>query len=433
MRCVPYWPRATTRLSALLLAALLAGGASACASTAAIVPATPTPTSMPTLLPGSAGRIAPAAQMTVQRASHTATRLQDGKVLVVGGFKADGIFLASAELYDPATHTFVETGRTAAPHTSHTATLLPNGKVLVAGGSYGQPQQTAELYDPATGRFSPVTGMPPELRDGFSATLLTTGKVLLAGGYSTHSGYAARGDILASAELYDPTTNTIHPAGRMTTPRAGHTATLLADGRVLFAGGYTSQGVTASAEIYDPATGAFAPTGQMAVKRHKHAAVRLEERARADRGRVGRTRLRGALRQHGTLRSGERRVHGDRLDGGCALQDRRRGRPARGWRGADRRRWRASGGIRPYRPGHAPRRRAHRRRAFLRDGHPPRRWPGPHRGRVRWRGQDDRTGLAVRLLTGGRPESASRLRPATSNQDLSKGGATIPHFVAPAR
>jgi hypothetical protein len=63
----------------------------------------------------------------------------------------------------------------------------------------------------------------------------------------------------------------------MTTPRAGATATLLADGKVLFTGGYTPQGVTASAEIYDPVTGAFAPTGQMAVKRHKHAAVRLED------------------------------------------------------------------------------------------------------------------------------------------------------------
>lgn len=273
MRCVPYWPRAATRLSTLLLAAFLAGGASACASTAAIVPTTPTPA----LLPRSAGRIAPAAQMTVQRASHTATRLQNGKVLVVGGFKADGVFLTSAELYDPATQAFTETGHTAAPHTSHTATLLPNGKVLVAGGSYGQPQQTAELYDPATGRFGPVTGMPPELRDGFTATLMTAGKVLLAGGYSTRGGYAARGDILASAELYDPTTNTIRPAGRMVAPRAGHTATLLADGRVLFTGGYTSQGVTASAEIYDSATGAFTPTGQMAIKRHKHAAVRLED------------------------------------------------------------------------------------------------------------------------------------------------------------
>jgi N-acetylneuraminic acid mutarotase len=160
---------------------------------------------------------------------------------------------------------------------SHTATRLQNGKVLVAGGSYGQPQQTAELYDPATGRFSLVTGMPPDLRDGFTATLLATGKVLLAGGYSTRGGYAARGDILASAELYDPTTNTIRPAGRMVTPRAGHTATLLADGRVLFTGGYTSQGVTASAEVYDPSDGAFTPTSHMATKRHKHAAVRLED------------------------------------------------------------------------------------------------------------------------------------------------------------
>jgi hypothetical protein len=215
--------------------------------------------------------------MSVQRASHTATRLRDGKVLMVGGFKADGVFHSSAELYDPATHAFVETGHTAVTHTSHTATLLPDGRVLVAGGSYGQPQQTAELYDPTTGRFGSVTGMPPELRDGFTATLLATGKALLAGGYSTRGGYAARGDILASAELYDPTTNTIRPAGHMVTPRAGHTATLLPDGRVLFTGGYTSHGVTASAEIYDPTTGAFTPTGQMAIKRHKHAAVRLED------------------------------------------------------------------------------------------------------------------------------------------------------------
>jgi hypothetical protein len=273
MRCILYWQRATARLGALLLIGLLAGGASACAPTEATTSATPTST----LLPTSAGRIAPTAQMTVQRACHTATRLQDGKVLVVGGFQVEGRFLTSAELYDPATHTFAETGHTAVAHTRHSATLLPDGKALIAGGSYEQPQQTAELYDPATGRFSAVAGMPPDLRDGFSATLLATGEVLLAGGYSVHGGYAARGDILASAVLYNPTTNTFRPAGRMATPRAGQTATLLADGRVLFTGGFTAQGVTASAELYDPSTGAFAPTGQMAAKRQKHAAVRLED------------------------------------------------------------------------------------------------------------------------------------------------------------
>jgi hypothetical protein len=262
MRCVSYWPRATTRLSALLLAALLSIGALACDSTAATTSATP--------------QIAQAARMTVQRACHSATRLQDGRVLVVGGFKVEELYLTSAELYDPATHAFVETGHAAAPHTCHSATLLQDGKVLIAGGGYGQSQQTAELYDPATGRFSPAQGMPPDLRGGFSATLLTTGEVLLAGGYSTHGGYAARGDILDSAVLYNPTTNTSHTAGRMTMPRAGATATLLADGKVLFTGGYTAQGVTASAEIYDPATDAFAPTGHMTVKRQKHAAVRLK-------------------------------------------------------------------------------------------------------------------------------------------------------------
>jgi hypothetical protein len=150
--------------------------------------------------------------------------------------------------------------------------------VLVAGGSYGQLQQTAELYDPATGRFSPVIGMPPELRDGFTATLLATGKALLAGGYSTHGGYAAYGEILASAELYDPTTNTIHPAGRMTTPRAGMPATLLADGES-FRGGYTSR-VTASAGLRHYHRNAFAATISM------EAALRSATRCRTREWRV---------------------------------------------------------------------------------------------------------------------------------------------------
>lgn len=86
MRWMHYWRSAAKRLGALLLMGLLAGGALACASTEAVMSATPTPTS----LPGSAGRIGLSAQMTVQRASHTATRLQDGKALIVGGFKPMG-------------------------------------------------------------------------------------------------------------------------------------------------------------------------------------------------------------------------------------------------------------------------------------------------------------------------------------------------------
>src|SRR5690349_12485635 len=89
------------------------------------------------------------------RYRHAATLLADGKVLVAGGaydiFNAD---LSTAELYNPATGTWSPTGSLARERESHTATLLPNGKVLVAGGvvrgGYTITLASAELYDPAT-------------------------------------------------------------------------------------------------------------------------------------------------------------------------------------------------------------------------------------------------------------------------------------------
>src|SRR5262252_3904312 len=132
MRCVPYWPRVAVRLSAPLVAALLAGGASACDSTTITASATP--------------QIARAVRMTVQRACHSATRLQDGRVLVVGGFKVEELYLTSAELYDPATHAFVETGYTAAPRTCHSATLLQDGKALIASAYDGALRVTEQTW-----------------------------------------------------------------------------------------------------------------------------------------------------------------------------------------------------------------------------------------------------------------------------------------------
>jgi hypothetical protein len=106
-------------------------------------------------------------------------------------------------------------------------------------------------------------------RDGHTATLLTDGTVLIVG------GAVGPGAILSSTELYDPRTGTFKATGDMATSRGSHTATLLGDGRVLIAGGSNTGGVLASAELYDPATKAFTATGDMTKGRWGHAATLL--------------------------------------------------------------------------------------------------------------------------------------------------------------
>lgn len=188
------------------------------------------------------------------RYNHTATLLPNGKVLVAGGRAASG-YLVTAELYDPATGSWSATGSLATARERHTATLLPNGTVLVTGGgNYQAPSgssvatASAELYDPATGRWSTTRSLTAA-RVMHTATLLPNGKVLVAGGYS--------------AELYDPATGSWSATGSLTTGRSGHTATLLSNGKVLVAGGYPESPDPKSAELYDPATGTWRATGSL--------------------------------------------------------------------------------------------------------------------------------------------------------------------------
>jgi hypothetical protein len=96
-------------------------------------------------------------------------------------------------------------------------------------------------------------------RAGHTATLLPNGKVLIAGGYDA----GLPNHTLASAELYDPSTGVFTPTGSMTAARAQQTATLLTNGKVLIAGGSDGMHPLASADLYDPTTGTFAPTGSM--------------------------------------------------------------------------------------------------------------------------------------------------------------------------
>jgi hypothetical protein len=206
--------------------------------------------------------------MTVVRESHTAVLLESGKVLILGGWSAGTVPVASAELYDPAAGTFTATGSMTLPRTMAAAIPLPSGKVLVLGGLTGasMPVASAELYDPATGTFTATGGMSMT-RLGFTATGLADGRVLVAGGDS----YGAGNSDPTRAEVYDEGLGAFTAGGSMTTRRTGHSATLLSDGKVLLAGGRC----LASAELFDPATTTFILTGKMATDRSGHLAIRL--------------------------------------------------------------------------------------------------------------------------------------------------------------
>jgi hypothetical protein len=127
---------------------------------------------------------------------------------------------------------------------------------FVLGGCAGTlPQPSAEMPSwKATGPVVGITGFTATgslatARKLHTATLLSDGRVLIAGG-GTYDG--DRWNMLAAAELYDPTTGKFSPTGSLATARDLHTATLLSDGRVLIAGGYDGSGPFASAELYQP-------------------------------------------------------------------------------------------------------------------------------------------------------------------------------------
>jgi hypothetical protein len=189
-------------------------------------------------------------------------------------------FLSSGCAFaQPITGSFGPAGPMTTERMSHTATLLPNGKVLVAGGqailSRWPVWSSAELYDPVTGTFS-LTGSMTMRRAGHTATLLPDGRVLITGGQpvGSNTGWT---DGQASAELYDPSTGTFSATGSMSTARVLHTATLLNTGQVLIVGGFDGVPALASAELYDPLTGAFTPTGSLTIARAGHTATLLAD------------------------------------------------------------------------------------------------------------------------------------------------------------
>jgi hypothetical protein len=161
----------------------------------------------------------------------------------------------------------------------HSGTLLPDGTVLVTGGVVfvdciqspcDEFWHTAEIYSPATRDWAATPGLMLEPRAAHTTTLLQNGQVLLAGGF--HEDDSDHVIISATAELFDPPSGSFKSAGSLVQPRFAHTATLLADRRVLIVGG---KGAQRSAELYDRATGGFTATGSLAQGRLGHTATLL--------------------------------------------------------------------------------------------------------------------------------------------------------------
>ncbi|MFC5865318.1 Kelch repeat-containing protein [Acidicapsa dinghuensis] len=259
----------------------------------------------------SSGSIVATGPMIAARFDHAAVLLQTGRVLVVGGIERNGVMEPSAELFDPVTGRFSLTGKPSEQHGwGVTATRLRNGKVLVAGGSTGceSPCYTAlaELYDPASGTFTP-TGKMTVPRAEARAALLRTGDVLLIGGTpitehnpvltaelyhpstgtfestgATHLSDATQivllsdGRVLVAgssgSDLYDPSAKHFTATGTMTALRSKFGGALLPDGRVLFAGGQAGGPFgtrVTSTQIYDPRTGRFSPGPELNENRFK--------------------------------------------------------------------------------------------------------------------------------------------------------------------
>jgi hypothetical protein len=274
----PYLHVAAVVASASLLVGILVGswlGSSAgTGGGRSRVAATPSPT--PLTEPGWAMT----GSMLQTRTGHTATLLDNGRVLVVGGTDVKGRALASAELFDPASEKWTVTGTMNTARSGHRAILLRDGKVLVLG-DWGR---GTEVYDPGTGSWKPSAPMTVR-RTSYTTTLLADGRILVAGGRDPDSG-----EPLASTQLFNPVRGTWTVGRPMTMARSGHTATLLEDGRVLVTGGFGPavlrsfpegtfpvEPQLASAELFDPRTGRWHLTGSMAATRAMQAATLLAD------------------------------------------------------------------------------------------------------------------------------------------------------------
>jgi len=175
------------------------------------------------------------APMHEERVNHTATLLNDGNVLVVGGGKEDGPYSKTVELYDPRRDVWFQLDPISVGRALHTATKLMDGRILIVGGR-GKKTST-EIYDPRNKTWM-NSGETEHPRAEHSAIRMLDGNILITGGIGH----------LVQIELYNAKTNSWSTISRLSIGRYRHSSAIMDNGTIVVMGGISQDGILASTE-----------------------------------------------------------------------------------------------------------------------------------------------------------------------------------------